>query len=241
MPALGAGERGAYSARDARTGEELWRTEWRVQHSAVNGQSVVQVEEEGKGRRGGDRETVWSLSMTVDLTGPAPRLSSTQEIAELNGGRLRTERREFDYQQGVGSVVTKDLVTGGTDSTTLELTQRSITPELLPALLRSLPAAANRQMRFEVVVGHEVVGMRAEVVGRERVEVPAGAFDCFKVRLRLTGLKGFFARFLLPDLFLWQTVAAPHFWVKYEGAEGGPGSRVIVREVTSFEAGSRPS
>lgn len=238
MPTLGGRERGAYSARDARTGEELWRTEWRVQ---VNGHSVVQVEEAGKGRRGSDQETVWSLSMTLDLTGPAPRLSSTREVTEVNGGRLRNERRDFNYQQGVGSIVTKDFVTGSTDSTTLPLTQRSITPELLPALLRSLPAAADRQMRFEVIVGHEVVGMRAEIVSRERVEVPAGTFDCYKVRLRLTGLKGFFARFVLPDLFLWQTVAAPHFWVKYEGAEGGPGSRVIVREVISFEVGSRPS
>jgi hypothetical protein len=241
LPALGAGERGAYSARDARTGETLWQTAWRVRHAGENGHSVIQVEEDGQGRRGSDQETVWTLRLTVDLTGPAPRLSSIREIAEPSGGRLRTERREFDYQQGVGSVVTTDLATGGTQATTVELTQRSITPELLPALLRSLPAAARRQMRFEVIVGHEVVGMRAEIVGREHVQVPAGRFECYKVRLRLTGLKGFFARFVLPDLFLWQTVAAPHFWVKFEGAEGGPGSRVIVREVTAFEAGSQAS
>jgi hypothetical protein len=76
--------------------------------------------------------------------------------------------------------------------------------------------------------------MRARVVGREWIRVPAGLFDCFKVALELTGLTGALAALKLPPLFMWHTVAAPHFWVKYQGPEGGS-PREIVRELLRFE------
>jgi hypothetical protein len=92
-------------------------------------------------------------------------------------------------------------------------------------------------MRFDLVTrGGFVVGIQAKMLGRERVDVPAGSFDCFKLELDPTGLIGVLADIFMPRLFMWQTVAAPHFWVKYQGPEGGPGSREIVRELVRFEA-----
>jgi hypothetical protein len=238
LPDIAAWEHGAYLARDAGTGEMLWHTAWRVEHSTVNGHAVIRVEEEGEGRRDSSAPTLWRETMTLELIGSGPRLASTREVKGAEGSPLWTEHRQFEYRDGTGSVMRSDFRTGVTRSDRVELTLRSITPEMLPATLRALPGEAGRQMDFELVIGSDVVGMRAEIVGRERVDVPAGTFDCFKVRLRPTGVKGVLARLVLPEISLWHTVAAPHFWVRYQGPEGGPGARVIVRELTAFERAS---
>jgi hypothetical protein len=72
------------------------------------------------------------------------------------------------------------------------------------------------------------------VVGRERVTVPAGTFDSFKVQLQPTGLWAFLAT-LHAKLYMWHTVAAPHVWVKYQGPDGSPGFRPVVRELVRFD------
>jgi hypothetical protein len=91
-------------------------------------------------------------------------------------------------------------------------------------------------MAFDLVTAAgQVVGMRATIVGRERVAVPAGAFDCFRIELEPTGLLGALAGLKLGKLVMWHTAAAPHFWVKYEGPDGSPGLRHVVRELVRFE------
>jgi hypothetical protein len=78
--------------------------------------------------------------------------------------------------------------------------------------------------------------MHAQIVGHERVVVPAGSFDCVKAELVPAGVNRFLARLALPRIFMWQAEAPPHFWVKYQGPDGGPKSREIVRELVRFES-----
>ena len=66
--------------------------------------------------------------------------------------------------------------------------------------------------------------------------VPAGTFDCVKVELVPAGINKFLARLVLPRIYMWQTEAPPHFWVKYQGPDGGQLSREIVRELVHYES-----
>ena len=236
MPPLGKVERGEYRARDVRTGADLWRVQWTVGQEIKDGRPVLRLHEEGKGTRESLAPLTWTVGMIIDLWGEAPRLSSRREARDETGQPVQIEDRDFDYARGAGRLVTTDLRTGDKESKNVRLNAQSIPPELLPAALRLLPSTKEQQMRFDLVTrGGFVLGIQVKLLGRERVEVPAGSFDCFKLELDPTGLVGLVADILLPRLFMWHTVAAPHFWVKYQGPEGGPGSREIVRELTRFE------
>ncbi len=241
VPPLAPTERGTYQSRDLRTGGMLWQEDWVLTQETQAGQPIVYLEENGRGIRDSVVPTTWTLTMTIDLWGPTPRLSSIRQVRDGAGRPQQVEEREFDYGHGSGRVLTTDLRTGETKSRTVRVTPQSITPELLPAVLRLLPDTPDQQMRFDLITrGGSVLGIQAKIVGRERVEVPAGTYECFKVELDPTGVYGILAGLLLPKLFMWHTVAAPHFWVKYQGPAGGPGSREIVRELIRFDtAGAR--
>jgi hypothetical protein len=90
-------------------------------------------------------------------------------------------------------------------------------------------------MRFDLVTRDgKVFGMLARIIGRERVDVPAGSFECYRVELAPTGLIGVLADLAMPKTYMWHAVAAPHIWVKFQGVEGGPGGREIIRELVQF-------
>jgi hypothetical protein len=228
-------ERGAYRARDLQTGEEVSRAEWTLNQQTEAGRAVLHLREEGTQSAGAPGPTGWSEHMTLDLRGSHPVLTGARETRDSAGRPVQVEQREFNYDVGSGEVVTTESLTGETQSRAVRLTGQTVTAELLPALLRLLPGTSDRRMDFDVVTAEgQTVGMRAKVVGREWIRVPAGVFDCFKVALELTGLTGALAALKLPPLFMWHTVAAPHFWVKYQGPDGSS-PRQIVRELLRFE------
>ncbi len=239
MPPMASIERGAYQARDARTGAPLWQAEWTVQQERRDGRPILQGTEDGWAEADSSLPPAWTVNMQVDFWGSDPRFASMREARDARGRPVAVEQRQFDYARAAGEVVTTDLRTGTRESKQVRLTLHTITFEMLPVVLRILPEAPNREMRFDVVTrGGRVLGFVARIVGRERVTVPAGSFDCYKVELAVTGIYGVLADLVLPKLYMWQTEVAPHFWVKYQGPEAGPGSREIVRELVRFEAGS---
>jgi hypothetical protein len=240
LPPLGTREQGEYRAREVGGADDLWRTRWAFTQEKLDGRPVIQLQEEGRRIRDSIVPPTWTVRMRLDLWGAAPRLSSTREARDGAGRTTHVEQREFDYAGRSGRVSTTDLATGEVEVQHVRLGLQSVTGELLPAALRLLPAAPDRRMRFDLVTrGGTVIGLQARVVERERLEVPAGSFDCFKVELDPTGFLGLLADIILPRLYMWQTVAAPHFWVKYQGPEGGLRSRQIVRELTRFETDAR--
>ncbi len=234
VPPLAPVERGAYRARDMRTGEELSRAEWILHRETEAGRLVVDLHEKGTQERPGAR--VWSSRMRLDLRGPHPVLTSTKESRDAAGRPVQVEQREFDYGLSSGQLVRTEPLTGVKASRPVRLTAHAITTELLPAILRLLPETKDRRMRFDLVTANgQTIGMQVRVIGRESVNVPAGTFDCFKLELEPTGLAGVLAALKLVKLYMWHTVAAPHFWVKYQGPDGVSTSREIIRELLRFE------
>ncbi len=237
LPPMATTESGAYRARDLATGAVLWETEWLVTRTSQDGRPVLHMNEDGAGLRSEyPGRTAFSTGMIIDLWGPDPNLSGTREVRD-GTQVLEIERRNFDYRHATGSVEISHPTRGESNTREIHLTAHTYPVEFLSVLLRLLPTAPDQEIRFQLVThAASVVDMRANVVGRERVTVPAGTFDCYKIELRPTGFTGFLATIIMPNFYMWHTEAAPHFWVKYQGAEGGPGSREIVRELLRFSA-----
>ena len=85
-------------------------------------------------------------------------------------------------------------------------------------VMRRLPLTTNYSTTMRVLTslgGGTIIPLKIEVVGIERVEVPAGAFDCYKVELSL-------------HQTFWYSTDAHHYLVKFEA--GG-----IVSELTEVK------
>jgi len=236
VPPLAPIERGEYRARDARTEEELWRTRWNLEARTQGGGSTVHVEEEGRGRVEEVGPAVWSVRIDAVFAGADRRLSSRREIRNDAGRLVKVEERELNYTTGSGQVTITDAGAGRAEVRQVSLTVASISAEMLAAHLRLLPARDGRQARFELITRDgKAVPVVASVVGTERVTVPAGTFECYKIEVDPTGFIGFLSDIFLPRIFMWHTVAPPHYWVKYQGPDEGRLSREIIRELVRFE------
>jgi hypothetical protein len=235
-------ETGTYRARDLRSGEPLWEESWVLRQETRARRPILQLEEHGQGVRDGTAPVRWTLAMTIDLRDPAPWVSSTRQVWDLAGQPTAVEGRMLEYGPGTGQVRMTDLRTHTDTSRAVRVTAETVTPEMLPVMLRLLPEAPGRQKHFDLIMhGGSLLGFQARIVGQERVEVPAGTYDCFKVELDPTGFAGLLARLLLPKIYLWQAVDAPHIWIKFQGPAAGPGSPEIVRELTAFQAVTPPA
>jgi hypothetical protein len=240
MPPVAEVERGAYRARDLQTGRALWEGDWLLSRETRAGRTLVDLQENGKGIRDSPGGTVWTERMSLDLWGPHPALTASREVRNADGRLVHRGQRVFDFELGSGQQVREDVQTGTTTVRAVSLTAQAIPTELLSAILRLLPAARDQQMQFDLVTGEgRLVGMHARVVGRERVTVPAGTFDSFKVQLEPTGFLAVLATLRGP-LYMWHTVAAPHVWVKYQGPDGSPGVQPVVRELVRFDTPPAP-
>lgn len=235
VPPMASAERGEYHARNASTGDELWQSTWALEKTASHGHTQIQVREDGKGRRDSDVPTAWTVEMTMDLSDQAARLAIAREVRDAAGRLIEVQQRELDYMSGSGRVTTTDERTGKSQSRSFPLTTKSIGIEMLATELRLLPDLKDQLMHFDLVTRDgKIYRMEAKIVGQEQVTVPAGRFDCFKVEMAPTGLLGVLAKLVLPKMYMWHTVAAPHFWVKFQGNEGRLGSPEIIRELVRF-------
>ncbi len=226
-------------ARDFRSGEDLWRTRWEVEEAITDGITRIRANEEGRGYLEGTGPAEWRVRVEATYSGGERRFVSRREIRDEAGHLLRAEDREFDYGAGTGRIAITDGASGRTVVQQISVEATSIAAEMLATQLRLLPDAEGRRMGFSLITREgKLVGVAASILGQEMVTVPAGRFECYKIEIDPAGFRGFLADLFLPRIFMWHTVAAPHFWVKYQGPDEGRLSREIVRELAHFE--SRP-
>ncbi len=236
VPALAPVERGEYRARDARTGEELWRQRWDMEAHTTDGRTEIIVIEEGRGRRMNQEPRAWTVRFEMVISSLQHWLRARREVRDTAGSLQAVEERQMDFIGGKGRIAILDPRTGKSEERHFPVTESTVDNELIAAELRLLPNAPEQRMRFDLLTAEgKIVAMEARVIGRERVQVPVGSFDCYKFELSPTGLLGVMSNLMVGRFFLWHTVAAPHVWVKFQGPEGGVGSGEIVRELTRFE------
>jgi hypothetical protein len=91
-------------------------------------------------------------------------------------------------------------------------------------LMRRLPLASDYKTTLRIfsgLGGGNIIGLEAKVTGQEKVEVPAGSFDCFKVELSIVRQT------------FWYSTDAHHYLVKFEGG----GVIGALAAVTQHKAG----
>ncbi len=91
-------------------------------------------------------------------------------------------------------------------------------------LIRRLPLASDYQTTLRIcsgLGGGNIIPLEVKVVGQEKVEVPAGSFDCYKIELSLV------------NQTFWYSTDAHHYVVKFEAG----GVVAELTQVTQRKAG----
>jgi hypothetical protein len=96
--------------------------------------------------------------------------------------------------------------------------------------LRDFPFENGTELDLQIVAfSQHSVPMRVKLVGREKIQVPAGEFDCYK----LVGVVDLVVKQIVTTY--WLSVEEPHFLVKYEGKRGLFIAPTYVTTLTSMQ------
>lgn len=112
----------------------------------------------------------------------------------------------------------------------------------LVLVFRTFPFGRGEKVDFRVVMDGSrgsplgTFSMYVKEVGRERVTVPAGEYDCYKLEMGVGGLAGVFARSY--KYYFWYTAQEPHFLVRYEEKKERGVTELVA--TGGWEALSRP-
>jgi len=118
--------------------------------------------------------------------------------------------------------------------------------EMLPLAAQKMDLNRGAETEFFVIMSPEFVpwGLYLAVDGEETVTVPAGTFECvrIKVKYKKENLPGFFKKMpsfftdsLLPDIYLWVEKAEPHMMIKMQGKVDGIVAPEKVHELVKVE------
>ena len=214
-----------------------WKNEWTMSPQILRGQPVVRFTEKGSGRYSPfDREVRWNIE-TIWSAGELFRpLSTERTVTDMAGRPLVKERKSFNFDIGSVDIEREDMGSGSKTRRSLKIPSDTLAADGIAGALRSLPFERSRPVDLHLLSNEpRLYEISFEVRGRERVRVPAGEFECYKVELVPgLGVLNLF-RFAIPKAYFWFTVDPPHYWVRYEGLENGRGTPQVVMELTTLE------
>ena len=240
-------ERGMYQAKIASTGKILWYVNWETTVTPkLDHTQRVEIQERGYGQPWRyNRPIVWRKRLVFSTEGQDGQAAPFLRFQSVEGTRWTAEgtllshmdiRRSANNRQ----ILYQDSSVGKTDeSGVLPWTPQALPDELLFHWVRTLPFGQSLQeQRFPsqcnlVVSPTRQFRINAQVKGTEVVTTPAGTFSCYRVELfpQLVGP----LKVLAPKMALWCRTDPPHYWVRYQGPVGGPGSPQAIIELVEFE------
>ena len=216
----------------AKGGGRRWSAKWTMEPLEREGKKAVRFTETGQGHVSPySGEVRWSLEAIWSADRGLRPVSTEKIVTSLAGAQIAVERKHFD--------LTKNIVTferrfsdGRSETKSFSLPVDTLAVEGIAGVLRFLPLAQDSQFSAHLLSNEpRVYSVTFEVRGKERVRTPAGEFDAYKVEMvPHLGLMSVFRAFA-PKTFFWFAVQPPHFWVRYEGLENGPGTPEIVMEL----------
>ena len=140
-----------------------------------------------------------------------------QLVQKFNAAGEKT--REVTY--GDSWVLFDDLEQGTQKKVNLSGEYEYYDFHTLSFLFRAFPFGSKKRVTFRLVmegIPFNAVVMYLQEIKREKVTVPAGTFDCFKLEMGVGGMAGVFAAKY--RYYFWYPVTEPRFLVKYESADG---------------------
>jgi hypothetical protein len=214
-------------------GTVQWTANWTMAPGERDGRKVVRFTEQGQGRISTfPKDVKWSLEAVWSADNSFQPLDFEKTITGPDGSPLLTERKYFDTS--MGSVrFTRQFSDGRSETKSLSAPADTLAVEGIAGVLRFLPFEGVPSFPVHLLSNEpKVYNVTLEARGKERVKTRAGEFECYKIEVvpHLGALNLFRAFF--PKTFFWFTVAPPHFWVRFEGPENGPGTPLIVMELS---------
>jgi hypothetical protein len=174
-------------------------------------------------------EAVW----TANVAFYPSRFEKT--VMDMNGRTITTERKIFDPARHTVRFERKGEALPAV-SRDLRTPADTVTVEGIAGILRYLPFDHWRPVSLHFLTNEpKVYEMKVEMRGKERVKTPAGEFESYRIEFvpNLGALNVFHA--FLPKARFWFSASQPHFWVRYEGPENGPGTPEIVMELKAYQ------
>jgi hypothetical protein len=217
-------------------GGERWTADWTMEPFQENGRPAVRFTERGRGKYSSYNQPIaWRIESIWTADGSFHPLRIEKTVTDMSGHVVGTEKKTF--QPGKASGLFDRTREGRADETKrLAAPDDTLAPEGIAGILQFLPFDQWRPQTVHLFTNEpKVYQMKIEMRGKERVKTPGGEYDTYKIELvpELGAMN--LIRGLLPKAYFWFTQSAPHFWVKYEGPENGPGTPHIVMELKSYE------
>ncbi|MFH1037186.1 MAG: hypothetical protein V1789_00765 [PVC group bacterium] len=245
-------ERGTYQARLPDDDAVRWTADWVLERVDEGPPAKYAVRDQLRGRfEGDDREQTRVTEAEFLLDRGRIRMQhSLLTVRDQKGRVVHTLEKEFDYGKGVVRTRAVYPENGKTKRDEFEMRERLVDTKEIVSFLRGFPfpppeEAEDEDAELEFTLLNESPDTYSVLVtceGIEEVETPAGTFPCYKLRLVPDlGILTFLGRMLAPDIYMWFSVAPPHFWVKYRGLEGDLGSPSVVSELVEFNTAPAPA
>jgi hypothetical protein len=215
-----------------------WTADWTMEPSQENGRAVVRFTETGRGQYSSFSQPIaWRVEAIWGTDGGLHPLRIEKNITDMSGRAIGSERKTFDPTKGAVRFERKNQGQGpASESKSMSVPRDTLAPEGIAGILSFLPFDRWRPQSMHLFTNEpKLYSVKIEMRGKERVKTPAGEFDCYKIELvpELGALN--LLRSFLPKAYFWFAVAQPHFWVRYEGPENGPGTPHIVMELQTYQ------
>jgi hypothetical protein len=210
--------------------------DWTMEPAREQGQRAVRFTETGRGRYTPFREDVrWSLEAIWTAENSFSPVRVAKTFTDANGRTLMTEKKTVDRTTSTARFE-RTRMGEGPETKSMSITPATLVGEGIAGVLRFLPFDHWHPFKTQILTNEpQVYDLKVEIRGKERIQTPAGVFECYKIELvPQLGLLNVVRPFA-PKAYFWFTVAAPHFWVRYEGPETSPSSPHIVMELKSYE------
>jgi len=213
-------------------GERRWAAHWTMEPIERDRKKAIRFTERGQGHVSPySSEVRWTLEAVWSAENGLRPVSTEKTVTSVTGARVAIERKHFDLAKNVVRFE-RQFSDGRSEEKSLSIPPDTLAVEGIAGILRFLPFD---QVSFPAhLLSNEprLYSVTFETRGKERVRTPAGDFNAYKVEMvpHLGGLLNVFRSFA-PKAFFWFTVEEPHFWVRYQGIENGPGTPEIVMEL----------
>ena len=215
-----------------KSGGRRWTANWTMEPVEQNGKKAIRFTERGQGHVSPFSEEVrWSLESVWSAEAGLQPLDSEKIITTPAGAQLVTERKHFDVAAGVVRFE-RQRSGGRPEVKSLKIPADTLIVEGIAGVLRYLAFEQSGSFPAHLLTNEpRLYSVAFAIRGKEHVKAPAGEYDCYKVEVvpNLGVLN--LVRYFFPKTLFWFTVAPPHFWVRYEGLENGPGTPEIVMEL----------
>jgi hypothetical protein len=220
-----------------KNGTPGWTANWTMEPARYEGRKAVRFTERGQGHLSQfPGQVQWTLESTWLAESSFQPMEFEKTIRSSSGQVLVTERKHFDPKQHV--VRFERRYPGGkSEVESLNAPADTVAVEGIAGALRFLPFDRQKSFPLHMMSNEpKIYSVTLENRGKERVKTPAGEFECYKLEVvPHVGVLNVFRSFF-PKAYFWFAVAPPHFWVKYEGPQDGPGTPDIIMQLGAAAA-----